>query len=79
MLVKLMSRHSLLALLMLIYNLVMDFQCHIRRLYTRGRIIHLDELGVGKHSLFVWLLVCSIKDGHKTHHPARRPIFCCVT
>ena len=32
------------------------------RLYTSGRIIHLNELGQ-KHSLFVWLYVSTIKTG----------------
>ena len=43
------------------------------RFYTRGHIMLLDKLG----QTFVIRLQC--KDGHKTHYPSRRTIFCCAT
>ena len=49
----------------------------IGRFYTRGHIIRLDELG----QTFVIRLVIRLqcKDGHKTHYPSRRAMFCCAT
>ena len=51
----------------------LDF--HIGPFYTRGRIIHLDEL----RQIFVVRLAIRLqyKDGHKTHYPSGRTIFRC--
>ena len=40
--------------------------------YTRGCVMHLDELG----KTFFICLWC--KDGHKMHHPSRRAIYECL-
>ena len=52
-----------------------SLKLHIGRLYSRRRIIRLDELG----QTFVFCLVTCLqcKDGHKTHYQSIRTVFCC--